>query len=192
MTENQSVNSPMTMASHESCTNSSANFCDPRFMPPGGATSLLHSPATSYEGGAGGIPSHFPYNALVSFATPQLHDAGLGCSATATGSIHSQPTVMRNAGRNGSESDCRTTPIDSDIESAKSATLITYPFPIPYGQQAQQPQLLNSPQRFRTTGSPPVPGANERRMLPMGHAGLIGKFGKLCGNTYVEMVSPYR
>ena len=116
--------------------------------------------------------------------------AGGSCSVT-SGSVHNQPVLVHSRGHpgtpnaaggaggvcGGSESDCRTTPIDSDLESAKSANLVMSGFPYShhhsaYHQHSSHHHTL-SPGQQRGTASPSV-GSNERH-LSIGHAGLIGE-----------------
>ncbi|VDD74751.1 unnamed protein product [Mesocestoides corti] len=154
-TEKAELNSPMTQTSHDSHSAGLSKFGDSRFLPLGNAIGLIGAPA-----GFDAV-NNYPYTQLPpvsNYGGTQFGNCG------GPGSIHSQPALMQTPGRGGSESDCRTTPIDSDLESAKSANLVTYPY------HAYHHHQLNP--RQRGTGSPPV-GTTDR-LLPLGHAGLIG------------------
>lgn len=149
--------------------------------------------------------SFSPYTGL-SFVMSGASSNGGGGGAT-SGSLHSQPVFVHSRGHPGptnvsggtgtgvvgvcgsSDSDCRTTPIDSDLESAKSANLVMSGFPYnyhhhsAYHQHSPHHHALSTGQH-RGTVSPSV-GSNERH-LSIGHAGLISKFSN--STDFVPMI----
>lgn len=161
----------MTQASQSSHHSGSPSCCDGRFahrVGSSGLESLMHGPPTplppmNFDGSGGGFS---PYTGMPFIVGTE--SAGNPVS----GSMHNQTVLVHSRGHPnstgvptsrgaGSESDCRTTPIDSDLESAKSANLVSaYPY---HHHAYQQQHHTMSPGRMRgATGSPT-------------HAGLIGE-----------------
>ncbi|KAL5109661.1 hypothetical protein TcWFU_000266 [Taenia crassiceps] len=147
-----------------------------------GLESLMHVPPPLPPGSFENSAGFSPYVGLPFVMGSGFGVSGGGCSV-ASSSVHSQPVLVHAnaptpsaggvAGRGGSESDCRTTPIDSDLESAKSANLVTA-FSYHQGYHQHPPHQDLSPARQHGTTSPPVIGtAATERHLALGHAGLI-------------------
>ncbi|EUB61910.1 peptide (FMRFamide/neurokinin-3)-like receptor [Echinococcus granulosus] len=185
--EKGDVNSPRTPTSHNNHQLGSPSCSEVGLTHRVGGTgleSLMHVPPplppVSFENSTG----FSPYAGL-----PFVMDSGVGVNggggfSVASSSVHSQPVrVHANAptasaggvaGRGGSESDCRTTPIDSDLESAKSANLVTaFSYHQAYHQHPLHQTL--SPARQHGTASPPVVAtATAEKHSALGHPGLIG------------------
>ncbi|KAM7537812.1 hypothetical protein Aperf_G00000062568 [Anoplocephala perfoliata] len=167
------INSPMTQASQSSHHSGSPSCCDGRFVHRVGSSGLethMHGPPTSlppmnFDGSGGGFS---PYPSV-----PFAVGTGSAGNPVVSGSMHNQTVLVHARGQSnsngaptsrgaGSESDCRSTPIDSDLESAKSANLASaYPYHHHAYQQQQQHHTM-SPGRMRGSAGSPT------------HAGLLG------------------
>lgn len=175
MAEKAEINSPMTQVSHGSHHSGSPSCCDGRYihrMGSSGLESLIHAPPPTlppinFDNSGGGFN---PYRGLPFMMGGNTGGSGSGIPVS--GSMHSQQVLVHtsrgHAGSagvptcRGSESDCGTTPIDSDLESTKSANVVpSHPY---HHHGYQQQHHTMSPGRMRSsTGSPT-------------HAGLLSKF----------------
>ncbi|VUZ40580.1 unnamed protein product [Hymenolepis diminuta] len=192
--EKAEINSPMTQASQSSHHSGSPSCCDGRYahrMGSSGLESLIHGPPPPLppmnfdnSGGGGGFN---PYTGLPFMMG--VSAGGSGSGIPVSGPLHSQPVLVHSSRGHagsagvptcrGSESDCRTTPIDSDLESSKSANLVSS---YPYHHHAYQQQHTMSPGRMRgSTGSP-------------AHAGLLNspdiREGKRCSFRNYQIHQP--
>ncbi|KAL5962140.1 hypothetical protein TSMEX_010140 [Taenia solium] len=186
ISEKRDVTSPMAQTSRDKHHSNSPSCSEAGFTHPVGGSgleSLMHVSPPLPPGSFGNSTSFSPYAGLPFVMGSGVGVSGGGCSV-ASSSVHSQPVLVHAnaptasaggvAGRGGSESDCRTTPIDSDIESAKSANLVTA-FSYHQGYHQHPPHQTLSPARQHVTTSPPVIAtAATERHLALGHAGLIG------------------
>lgn len=187
LSEKEDVSSPRTQTRHDNHHSSSPSCSEAGFthrVGGSGLESLMHVPPPLSPGSFENSSGFSPYAGLPFVMGSGVGVSGGGCSV-ASSSVHSQPVLVHAnaptapaggvAGRGGSESDCRTTPIDSDLESAKSANLVTA-FSYHQGYHQHPPHQALSPARQHGTASPPViASAATERHLALGHAGLIGE-----------------
>ncbi|VDM30580.1 unnamed protein product [Hydatigera taeniaeformis] len=183
--EKGEINSPMPQTSHDNHHSASPSCCEAGFthrVGGSGLESLMHAQAPLPPGGFENPTNFSPYGGMSFVMGSGVGVSGGGCSV-ASSSVHSQPVLVHTnaptpsaggvAGRGGSESDCRTTPIDSDLESAKSANLVTA-FSYHQGyHQLPSHQTISPARQHGTTSPPAIATAAGERSLALGHAGLI-------------------
>nr|VZI30132.1 unnamed protein product [Spirometra erinaceieuropaei] len=160
-------------------TGTSAGPNDLLFDQTGLLTEGLRSPPSYSSSAQSGFVEQPPHAAGVAVARGSLPNEGLGSQRPGRQQMHPGFTGLLLGGRaSDDDDDFRTTPLDSDLESAKS-NMLTYPYvynrqdsirrkahplQMNYAGGLQEARVINS-------GSP---GGVGERLLPMGHAGLMG------------------
>ncbi|VDL88711.1 unnamed protein product [Schistocephalus solidus] len=143
-------------------------------------TDGLRSPPSYSSSGQSGFVEHVPHAIGTAVGRGSMPNEGLTTQRPGRQQVQPGFTGLLLGGRasDDDDDDFRTTPLDSDLESAKS-NMITYPYV--YNRQDSVRRKAHPPQTHYPLGLQEArvihsgsPGGVAERLLPMGHAGLMG------------------